>query len=231
MAKYCKNCGKELEEGAIFCDNCGTKIDDSKSNTKSSTADNINKSFNKFNDSIDNFSNNFSDSFSDLFDIYNINMMDDEVVIKRSKIHPGSLYFPIFFVVITFILMFLTFFILTPLFIIALVWLIIRFISYSSTDLILTNKRVFGKTGLISTTQMQSPLNMINSVAFNNGIFGKLLGYGTVQILTASTIYKFRYITDGQTLYSDIFNQLERTNKEKLQERAEAIAKAIAKND
>lgn len=231
MARYCKKCGKELEEGAIFCDNCGTKIDDSKSNTKSSTADNINKSFNKFNDSIDNFSNNFSDSFSDLFDIYNINMMDDEVVIKRSKIHPGSLYFPIFFGVITFILMFLTFFILTPLFIIALVWLIIRFISYSSTDLILTNKRVFGKTGLISTTQMQSPLNMINSVAFNNGIFGKLLGYGTVQILTASTIYKFRYITDGQTLYSDIFNQLERTNKETLQEQAEAIAKAIAKND
>ena len=127
--------------------------------------------------------------------------------------------------------MFLTFFILTPLFIIALVWLIIRFISYSSTDLILTNKRVFGKTGLISTTQMQSPLNMINSVASNNGILGKLLDYGTVQILTASTIYKFRYITDGQTLYSDIFNQLERTNKETLQEQAEAIAKAIAKND
>lgn len=72
---------------------------------------------------------------------------------------------------------------------------------------------------------------MINSVAFNNGIFGKLLGYGTVQILTASTIYKFRYITDGQTLYSDIFNQLERTNKETLQEQAEAIAKAIAKNN
>ena len=72
---------------------------------------------------------------------------------------------------------------------------------------------------------------MINSVAFNNGIIGKLLGYGTVQIITASTIYKFRYITDGQTLYSDIFNQLERTKNETLQEQAEAIAKAIAKND
>lgn len=31
MARYCKKCGKELEEGSIFCDNCGTKIDDSKS--------------------------------------------------------------------------------------------------------------------------------------------------------------------------------------------------------
>ena len=78
---------------------------------------------------------------------------------------------------------------------------------------------------------MQSPLNMINSVAFNNGIIGKLLGYGTVHITTASTIYKFRYIKDGHTLYSDIFNQLERTNKEKLQEQAEAIAEAIARNE
>ena len=231
MARYCKKCGKELEEGSIFCDNCGTKIAGSESNTSSSTADNINKSFNKLNDSIDKFSDNFSDSFSDLFDIYNINMMDDEVVIKRSKIHPGSLYVPIFFVVISFVVMIITFFWLSIVFVIALVWLIIRVISYSSTDLILTNKRVFGKTGLISTTQMQSPLNMINSVAFNNGIIGKLLGYGTVQIITASTIYKFRYITDGQTLYSDIFNQLERTKNETLQEQAEAIAKAIAKND
>lgn len=230
MAKYCRNCGEELEEGASFCIVCGTKTDGPQSNTKSSTADNINKSFSKVNDTIDKFSNDFSDSFSDLFDIYKINMIEDEKVIKRSKIHPGSLYIPILFVIITFILMILSFFMLTILFIIAVAWLIIRFISYSSTDLILTNKRVFGKTGLISTTQMQSPLNMINSVSFNNGIIGKLFGYGTVQIVTASTLYKFRYITDGQTLYSDIFNQLERTKKETLQEQAEAIAKAIANN-
>ena len=78
---------------------------------------------------------------------------------------------------------------------------------------------------------MQSPLNMINSVAFNNGIIGKLLGYGTVHITTASTIYKFRYIKDGQTIYSDIFNQLERSKKEELWEHAEAIAEAIARKD
>ena len=231
MAKYCKNCGEELVDEAEFCINCGTKVSGPSLNANSSTTENINKSFNKLNDSIDRVSDDFSDSFSYLFDIYKINMMDDEVVIKRAKIHPGSLYIPIFLVGLTFILMIISFFTLFMLFILALIWLIIRFISYSSTDLILTNKRVFGKTGLISTTQMQSPLNKINSVAFNNGIIGKLLGYGTVQIVTASTSYKFRYIVDGQTLYSDIFNQLERTNKEKLQEQAEAIADAIAKKN
>ena len=231
MAKYCKNCGEELEEEAVFCANCGIKVNENESKTESSTINNINKSFSKLNDSIDNVSNDFSDSFSDLFDIYKINMMDEEVVIKHSKIHPGCLYAPLLFVAISFILMIISFLLLTPIFVLALVWLVIRFISYNSNDLILTNKRVFGKTGLISTTQMQSPLNMINSVAFNNGILGKLLGYGTVNIATASTLYKFRYITDGQTLYSDIFNQLERSKKEKLQDQAEAIAEAIAEKN
>lgn len=230
MAKYCQNCGEELEEDHVFCSNCGSKIGETKSSTKS-TVDNINKSFSKLNDSISNVSDDFSESFSYLFDIYKINMMDDEKVIKHAEIHPGSLYVPLFFVGITFLIMIITLFMLFPVFLLALAWLIIRFISYTSTDLILTNKRVFGKTGLISTTQMQSPLNMINSVAFNNGIMGKLLGYGTVHITTASTRYKFRYIKDGQTIYSDIFNQLERSKKEQLQEHAEAIAEAIAKKD
>lgn len=231
MVKYCQHCGHELEDDAVFCMNCGAKIGKTESNTNSSTADTINDSLNKINDSIDRVSNNFSDSVSDLFDIYKINMMDNEVVIKRSEIHPGCLYIPLLFVGITFILMIISFLALAILFIIALAWLIIRFISYNSTDLILTNKRIFGKTGLISTTQMQSPLNMINSVAFDNGLIGKLLGYGTVQIVTASTRYKFRYIKDGHTIYSDIFNQLETSQKEKLQEQAEAIAEAIAKNN
>ena len=30
MARFCKNCGKELEEGSIFCSECGTKFGESK---------------------------------------------------------------------------------------------------------------------------------------------------------------------------------------------------------
>ena len=28
--KVCKACGKQLEEGVVFCTNCGTKIEDDK---------------------------------------------------------------------------------------------------------------------------------------------------------------------------------------------------------
>ena len=34
MAKYCSNCGKELEKGAEFCGNCGKKINETKTKTE-----------------------------------------------------------------------------------------------------------------------------------------------------------------------------------------------------
>ena len=26
MAKFCKKCGKKIDDDAVFCDNCGTKV-------------------------------------------------------------------------------------------------------------------------------------------------------------------------------------------------------------
>lgn len=78
--------------------------------------------------------------------------------------------------------------------IIRLIWLLIS-IGYKTNDLILTNKRVFSKCGLISTT---------------------------------SSSFKFRFIRDGQTLYNDIFNQLEISEVESRNLDAKAIVVAMA---
>jgi len=76
---------------------------------------------------------------------------------------------------------------------------------------------------------MQSPLNKIDSVAFSNGLIGKLIGYGTVEIATTSSKFKFRFIREGQTLYNDIFNQLEVSDAEKRVENAKVIVEEFAK--
>ena len=173
-------------------------------------------------------------------------MIPGEKVIRSSQIHIGCLYLPLVIMVMGLMIGFVnamamaygyvyspleafSLILFNPIFIIGLVWLLVRFIGYTNNDLILTNKRVFGKCGLISTTQMQSPLKKIDSVSFRNGLIGKLIGYGTVEIATTSSHFKFRFIKDGQTFYNDIFNQLEISDEEKRVEDAKAIADAISK--
>ena len=169
-------------------------------------------------------------------------MIDGEDVIRSSQIHVGCLYLPLIIMGIGLMIGVMTiiasisygafgpiviFSFLNIFTIVGLIWFIIRFYGYKTNDLILTNKRVFGKCGLISTTQMQSSLNKIDSVSFSNCLIGKIIGYGPVQITTQSSVFKFRYIREGQTLYSDIFNQIEIYVKEKVEENAKAIARAI----
>ena len=219
MARFCKNCGKELEEGSIFCNECGTKFGESNPSSNYSKTS-TNQSFKK----------------------YSISMIDGEEVIRSSQIHVGCLYLPLIIMGIGLMIGVMTiiasisygafgpiviFSFLNIFTIVGLIWFIIRFYGYKTNDLILTNKRVFGKCGLISTTQVQSSLNKIDSVSFSNGLIGKIIGYGTVQITTQSSVFKFRYIREGQTLYSDIFNQIEIYVKEKVEENAKAIARAI----
>ena len=217
MVRYCKKCGAEIEEGSVFCNECGTKADSS--------------------DSHNNFSCN-------VFRDYKIDMMDGEVIVRQSQVHDGCLIVPGivlgFGILLGFFLLFSQMlhylFYVGRIFmnfiniftIVGLVWLIIRFIAYKTNDLILTNRRVFGKIGLISTTQMQAPLNNVDAVSYSRGMMGKIIGYGTVQIVTTSSKFKFRFIRDGQTLYNDIFNQLEESEVEKRNADAKAIVDAMA---
>ena len=222
MAKFCKNCGNELEEGSVFCNECGTKFG------QSAPSSNIN-----------------SNASGNPFDRYKVDMIEGEKVIRSSQIHEGCLYLPLIILgigiilgILNTIIMFSSWYYVGPgwiflsflniFTIVGGIWLIIRYIGYKNNDLILTNKRVFGKCGLISTTQMQSPLSKIDSVSFTNGLVGKLIGYGTVEVATTSSHFKFRFIRDGQTFYNDIFNQLEISQKEKREDDAEAIANAIS---
>lgn len=219
MTRYCKNCGAELSDGSVFCDECGTKSGESGPRY--------------------NASNN-------LFSSYGIDMMDGEDVIRQSQIHKGCLILPLIvmgigilwgFIFSIFVLTNLYYFaigaiflgFLNPFMIVGLIWFIIRFIAYKTNDLILTNKRVFGKCGLISTTQMQAPLNKIDSVSFSNGLVGKIIGYGTVKIYTTSSTFKFRFIREGESFYNDIFNQLEISETEKRIENASIIVEEFSK--
>lgn len=112
-------------------------------------------------------------------------------------------------------------------FLIGFVWIVRDLIKYFTTKLIITNKRVNGKTGLINTNELDSPLNKINGVQVRQGFFGKIFNYGTISITTASTVFNFDYIEKPNEFKTILNNQMEKYDDERIEQQAKKLAEAV----
>lgn len=56
-------------------------------------------------------------------------------------------------------------------------------LSRWADEFVITNKRIICKTGLFSRRTLEMNLNKIESVNVDQGIMGRMLGYGTITII------------------------------------------------
>ncbi len=111
--------------------------------------------------------------------------------------------------------------------IIGFIWFVKDLIKFFTTKLIITNKRVNGKTGLINTNELDSPLNKINGVQVRQGLFGKIFNYGTISITTASTVFNFDYIDKPNDFKTILNNQIEKYDDDRIEKQAKKMAEAM----
>lgn len=111
--------------------------------------------------------------------------------------------------------------------IIGFIWSVKDLIKFFTTKLIITNKRVNGKTGLINTNELDSPLNKINGVQVRQGLFGKIFNYGTISITTASTVFNFDYIDKPNDFKTILNNQIEKYDDDRIEKQAKKMAEAM----
>ena len=107
------------------------------------------------------------------------------------------------------------------------VWIVKDFIKYFNTKLIITNKRISGKTGLVNKNELDSSLNKINSIQVKQGAFGQMLNYGTVIITTASSSYYFDFIDKPNDFKTILNNQIEKYDDERIEKQAKKMAEAM----
>ena len=101
-------------------------------------------------------------------------LIKGEEVIYRAKLH-WKIYF-------------------TPLALFSL-WLL-PIIRQVTSEFVITNKRIIIKTGIISRQTLEMNLNKIESVNVDQGILGRILGYGTITIIgTGGTRESFHDIS------------------------------------
>lgn len=70
--------------------------------------------------------------------------------------------------------------------VLALVLYLARRIRASADEFVVTNRRVMCKTGLFAREAEQVPIEKIQDVTVEQGVFARMLGYGTVLLETAS---------------------------------------------
>lgn len=80
----------------------------------------------------------------------------------------------------------------------ALSWLAYKITERNHNIWVVTNLRIIDEHGLISVNTKESPLDKINNVSYSSSLFGRIFGYGNVEIQTAAET--------GATVYDMVEN-------------------------
>lgn len=92
------------------------------------------------------------------------------------------------------------------------------FADWLNERYIITNRRVMEVRGIINKHVRDSALEKVNDVELDQSVIGRLLGYGTVQIITGSDIgmNMFRRISNPVRFKREMLNAKERLGDESL---------------
>jgi len=90
----------------------------------------------------------------------------------------------------------------------ALIWVGWRYASWTFQDYIITNRRVMQVEGIVNKVSKDSSLEKINDAVLRQGLFGRLLHFGDLQILTASdtTVDDFKMLNDAAGFKKTMLN-------------------------
>jgi membrane protein YdbS with pleckstrin-like domain len=80
--------------------------------------------------------------------------------------------------------------------IVALIWLLLRYARWYSTNFVLTTDRVVHRSGIIAKRGREIPLDHINDISYNQTVFGRIIGAGSLTIESAGQ--------RGQELFPDL---------------------------
>jgi uncharacterized membrane protein YdbT with pleckstrin-like domain len=79
-----------------------------------------------------------------------------------------------------------------------------------STEMAVTNRRVIGKTGLISRTSVDLRLRKLESVQLEQSIVGRILGYGTVVFIgSGGSENRFAFVADPEGTRAQVTDAVE----------------------
>lgn len=154
----------------------------------------------------------------------------DETILLITRQHWIRLALPIFVWIIAATLLIwladVTGFVIT---FVAAAYPIFEYLNYKSNLWCVTNLRVVDESGFFGRYSKESPLDKINNVEYDQSIWGRIFGYGNVDIQTAAEMGETTYelIHHPKLLKDTITHAQEEYKKYQMTIQATQLAKAI----
>ncbi len=115
----------------------------------------------------------------------------------------------------------------------AVLYPLIEYVNWRHNIWCVTNMRVVDESGFFSRYSKESPLDKINNVEYDQSIWGRLLGFGGVDIQTAAELGETRYefIHHPKLLKDTITLAREENKNAQITSQATQLAEAIARTN
>jgi uncharacterized membrane protein YdbT with pleckstrin-like domain len=84
--------------------------------------------------------------------------------------------------------------------ILSAIWLVVRYVKWANTNFAVTSHRMIYRSGVLSKTSVEIPLERVNNVNSHQSVFERLIGAGDLLIESAGEA--------GRQRYSDIRNPI-----------------------
>jgi len=96
--------------------------------------------------------------------------------------------------------------------VIGLVLFLYRLLRWLNNDYLVTNRRIIKVEGILNKRSMDSSLEKINDLVLDENILGRMLGYGDLDVVTASdvAIDRFRMLNDAKEFKRTMLDQKHR---------------------
>lgn len=98
-------------------------------------------------------------------------------------------------------------------------WLAQIYLNWYSQDYVITNRRVMKVEGVLKKRSADSSLEKINDAVLEQSVFGRMLGYGDLDILTANeqSVDRYRMLAEAQTFKRTMLDQKHNLEQESFQ--------------
>lgn len=120
--------------------------------------------------------------------------------------------------------------------VLALVWFLVRYAKWTTTNLVLTSDRLIYRSGVVAKKGIEIPLERINTVFSNQSVFERLLRSGDLVVESGGERgqQSFKDIPRPAGVQNEIYRQMEANNTRMYQGRSAAtlsVAEQLEKLD